>query len=333
MTVTKTLEDFSARLRPLGRILDQTAQGWTVWTCAPIYGPDGKVHVFYERWEYGDTWKYAVSGSTRAVWLLHAVADSPEGPFTTVDTLVCPTAHTDRWDCKGGASPQVFQFGDTYAILYDGLYRTEDWNTYRRNVGMLTSKSLDGPWKRVSDAAPLIATGKEPSDFDHTLVCNPTMVQHPDGRYFLYYKGRRDHRGPRKIALAIAENLEGPYVKYEGNPILDYFGDRDFEDPFVWYDDNTFKMLAHDLSVLEHGRGLYFESDDGIHWRGPSKGYPSALELWGVKHRVERPIVLFKNGVPDYLFVNRGGHAGDTTFSGFVFKIDGGVEGEQAGIP
>ena len=42
------ISDFCKRLLPVGRILE--SEGYYVWCCTPIYGEDGKVHVFYSRW-------------------------------------------------------------------------------------------------------------------------------------------------------------------------------------------------------------------------------------------------------------------------------------------
>ena len=49
---------FADRLEPLNRILDLSDEGWAVWCCSPVYGPDGKVHVFFSRMpERIETWK------------------------------------------------------------------------------------------------------------------------------------------------------------------------------------------------------------------------------------------------------------------------------------
>lgn len=323
------LPDFSRRLTPMNRILNKTQEGWTVWTCAPIYGPEGKVHVYYEQWEYGKHWQRSVSGSVHAIWLMHAVSDCAGGPYTTLDTVIAPS-WDDRWDNRGAGSPQIFHIDGKYVLLYDGVYRGADWSSYTRSVGMLVSDSPYGPWERVSDRTPMIPTGQDTSDYDYKLVCNPTMLKHPNGQYWIYYKARKNLKSPRTIALAISGKLEGPYEKYEGNPVMD-FGEKDCEDPFVWHDEGKFKMLAHDLSLIEHGMGLYFESDDGIHWEGPSKGYPAARELFGNRHRLERPVLLFRDGDPEYLFMNlavwtiseirTGTGEYDTANSGFVFRI------------
>ena len=89
------------------------------------------------------------------------------------------------WDNRGGGSPQLFHIDGKYVIVYDGVYREGDWSNYTRNIGMLISETPNGPWTRVSDMRPIISTGKDTSDFDHFLACNPSLVKHPDGRYFI----------------------------------------------------------------------------------------------------------------------------------------------------
>ena len=67
--------NFEQGLKPLGRILE--IDGYHVWCCSPIYGPDGRVHVFYSRWRN----EYTFSGWVSACEVAHAVANTPEGPY------------------------------------------------------------------------------------------------------------------------------------------------------------------------------------------------------------------------------------------------------------
>ena len=142
-----------------------------------------------------------------------------------------------------------------------------------------------------------------------------------------------------KIGHAVAEKPEGPYVKHPDNPIMDY-GDADFEDPFVWHDGERFHMLVHDLSVYEHGAGLYFQSFDGVHWSDPAKGYPSTKTMYGLEQRLEEPAVLFgPDGEPEYLFCNRSWpelhheNPRNPIYTGFVFKIHRRTDMRVSGMP
>ncbi len=74
--------DLHDRLKPIGPILNLKSEGWTVWDCSPIYGPDARAHVFASRWpdndQPGRTW--FLGGSQ----IIHAVASGPAGPPAAV---------------------------------------------------------------------------------------------------------------------------------------------------------------------------------------------------------------------------------------------------------
>lgn len=111
-------------------------------------------------------------------------------------------------------------------------------------------------------------------------------IWHPGGKYWLYYKswntaeyeeakGKRI-RGNRKYGLAIADELEGPYVKYQGNPVIDFSAKgehQQLEDSFVWHENGKVKLIARDMGFFSHDVGLYFESKDGIKWGQPKIAY------------------------------------------------------------
>jgi hypothetical protein len=325
--------DFSKRLTPLHRILDRMDDGYHVWGCAPIYGPGERVHVFYAYWEHGGNWRFTPDRAWKQTGAIgHAVADRPEGPYTILPDALRPRGG-DYWDGTGLINPQIYRVGDRYALYYTGINVRH--HPDRQGVGLAVAPSLDGPWTRVSDTTPVIAVSEDDDAFDSLLCNNPAMVRHPDGRLLVYYKGRsigderaRKARGERKIiirriGLAVAGRLEGPYRKFERNPVLDYGRrDQDFEDPYVWYQDHRFHMLLHDLNVFEHGAGLYLVSPTGLRWSEPVKGYPSIRTILRMRQRLETPILLMKDGRPDYLFNNRGGSEEDPVFSGFIWKVD-----------
>ena len=66
------LSDFSKKLKPIGRIME--SEEYYVWCCAPIFGEDEKVHLFYSRWPK----RYGMGGWIHQSEIAHAVADTPE---------------------------------------------------------------------------------------------------------------------------------------------------------------------------------------------------------------------------------------------------------------
>jgi hypothetical protein len=188
---------------------------------------------------------------------------------------------------------------------------------------------------------PLLEPGGE-DVWDNHCTTNPSFVRHPNGQCWLYYKSwnssdyyNSSHptiRGNRKYGLAIADSIDGPYTKYEGNPLIDYssLGDNtQVEDAYVYYYDGKFRLIARDMGVFDHEVGLYLESEDGIKWSKPKIAYKPVREYVqeppGPRHlsrygRLERPQILMREGKPAYLFTaSQGGRYMNA--SGFVLKI------------
>jgi hypothetical protein len=139
-------------------------------------------------------------------------------------------------------------------------------------------------------------------------------------------------KGNRKYGLAISENPGGPYIKYSGNPVIDfsYRGNNcQFEDAFVWREKKKFYMIARDMGFFNHENGIIMHSRQGKKWTMPEIAYygaekyirqppaPPYLKKYG---RFERPQLLFLKDKPAYLFTtSQGGKY--MTASPFIFKI------------
>ncbi len=94
---------------------------------------------------------------------------------------------------------------------------------------------------------------------------------------------------------------------------------RGFEDPCVWSEGGLLKMLVKDMGYFPAKGGCYMESEDGIQWSTPERGYHGPERYWNESGDLDTPLVLLdERRQAQYLFVNRftGGRA-----SGFVFKI------------
>lgn len=323
-----SISEFSRHLKPVGRILE--SEGYYVWCCAPIYGEDGKVHVFYSRWPE----KYKMGGWIHKSEIAHAVADKPEGPYTYVETVLAPRpGYFDATTCH---NPHIQFINGTYYLFYMG---NSDGTVNTKRIGLATAKSLNGPWSR-SDK-PLLEAGAE-GEWDDCCTTNPAFIHNPNGQSWLYYKSwnkaayqkeKGSVRGNRKYGLAISDSINGPYRRYAGNPVVDlsaHGGNKQVEDAYVYIEDGRYKMLMRDMGYFDHEVGLIFESEDGIHWSEPQIAWfgadaylneppaPKHLSRYG---RFERPQLLMKDGKPQYMFNAMQGGKYETA-SGFVFKID-----------
>lgn len=325
----KDISGFSKRLKPMNRVLE--LEGYYVWGCSPIVAPDGKFHVFFSRWEA----KKGMGGWINRSEIAHAVAENASGPYSEIETILAPRGE-GFWDGTTCHNPHIQFVDGKYCLFYMG---NSNGRTNSKRIGMATSDSLFGPWKRPDQ--PLLEAGPEGAWDDH-CTSNPSFIKHPNGQYWLYYKSwnteEYEHpvnpaiRGNRKYGLAIAEKLEGPYDRYSENPIIDYssFGNnRQLEDGNVFIEKGRFFMIARDMGRFDHEVGIILESKDGIYWSEPKISYfgvshyaaeppaPSNLKKYG---RFERPQVLMQNGRPTHLFVtSQGGKY--MSSSPFVFEV------------
>jgi hypothetical protein len=323
-----TLSDFEKRLQPVGRALE--FEDYYVWCNSPIEGPDGKIHVFFSRWPK----EKKMSGWINSSEIAHAVADKPEGPYTYVSTVLAPRGE-GFWDATTCHNPSIHFVDGKYALFFMGNSNGK-MNTKR--IGLATADSLYGPWERAD--SPLLLPGDNGS-WDDLCTTNPSFIKHPNGEYWLYYKSlntedyvhpKFEIKGNRKYGLAVAKSLTGPYEKFKGNPVIDFStmgNNQQCEDAFVWYENHKFKMLARDMGVFGIDKGLYMNSEDGIHWNAPLIAYqpleqyvkqpeaPKHLNRYG---RAERPQLLFQKGKPTYLFTASQGGKYETA-SAFIFKI------------
>ncbi len=336
-------------LKPRGRILNLKAEGWIVWDCSPFYGDDGRVHVFATRWPDNDrpdrTW-YLGGGQ-----IIHAIASNPEGPYKVLDIVMTCDGGDSRWDAAGVINTKIYRVGDRYVLIYTGcascrkdgsvMLPANQAAKETQGIGMLTAASLDGPWTRIKDNAPLIGSAPDRSGPDGIFCNNPALLQHPSGQFWIYYKGIQYPPGVTfmpgmkegadwvkpvpTICLAIADRLEGAYRKHAANPVigLDMIAQHGkVEDPYVWHDGQSFWLLSNKIGTAPGPGGLLYRSTDGLNWAPPVPGYPSPTDCWGRRQRLEEPNLLFRDGNPTHLFNVIGPCEEDPGYSGFVFSIE-----------
>lgn len=146
---TPKLSNFEKRLSPIGRALE--FKDYYVWCNSPIEGPDGKIHVFLSRWPKAKS----MSGWTHASEIAHAVANTPEGPYKYISTVLAPRGE-GFWDATTCHNPSIHYIDGKYALFFMGNSNGK-LNTQR--IGLATSNSLYGPWKRPNE--PLLYPGKK----------------------------------------------------------------------------------------------------------------------------------------------------------------------------
>jgi len=294
----------------VGRILADP--DWYVWDCGPIYGEEGKVHAFIGRWPK----ESRMAGWLTDAEIAHAVADRPSGPYRLAGTVLAGRKEVPWADSVFNST--IHKVGDRYALFFAGHSQQDD--NLKQQIGLAVADSLNGPWRSVTDR-PIIPFSGKPGSWNCLHASNPAFLRHPNGQYWVYYKGISDTAKPplRTIGLAIADELEGPYRDYPGNPLISYVERGvDIEDPYAFHYSGRFYLIMEDrLGVARYNSGPYssrraggirpgllYESRDGIRWGQPKVAYWTSDHYFGgPRVRMERPQILWKNGQPDHLFL------------------------------
>ena len=285
--------------------------GYHLWGSSPIWGEDGKVHLFVARWKVEHSFDPGWRSHSE---IAHYVGDNPEGPFKFSDIVLQGTG-TDTWDKYGIHNPNIHKVGDQYVLLYIGN------NNYKQpphpsnqKIGMMVSKSLYGPWEKVGKDGCILEPSDDPSNWTYNAnngVNNPTLLVHPSGKYYLYFKSNG-----YKMGVAIADQVEGPYT-IQKDPVTK--NETMIEDGYAFMMDNKFCLLTTDNhGIIKTGGGILWKSDNGTEFNYCEPGFHTMYEylpesqlnnlrpIYGSIPKFERPQILMKNGKPAWLYVPSG---------------------------
>jgi len=306
-TLKKNWKD---RLEYQGVILDHP--DYNIWGSSPIWGNDGKVHLFSSRIPK-DLGFYKWWATSQ---IAHYVADQPEGPFALVDIIAKPgDSPPEAWDHSTQHNPTITQFGDLFVLSYHSAMGTvENRRRDTIRIGMMTATDINGPWTKLgSMLEPPTPKESNAVTVEHEgFTDNPSLVRHPDGRYFLYYRIKYPGlEGDCTYGVAISNKLEGPYHHHPervvNNPTY-------IEDPYVFVHEETFYMLITDNHnpngkqgmLLTSKDGLNFDYQDGVGYGVISDYIPQdkmpLTETEVPKGCFERPQLLLKDGVPTHFY-------------------------------
>ncbi len=317
--------NWAERLEYVGLVIED--DDYHIWGSSPIWGDDGKVHIFSARMPVKSGFKYWYATSEIA----HYVADKPEGPFTLVEVLLKPgESEPGSWDAGAQHNPTITKIDDLFVLTYHSNQATlKDRARKSHAIGMMTAKSLNGPWKKLGM---VLAPPTDASIWSHQHaggIDNPALIKRSDGKYYLYYRAKfKGLKGDNTYGVAIADKLEGPY-KHHPTRVIN--NPRYVEDPYVFEHNDTVYMLVTDNYK---SRGLLLTSQDGLHFEfteavpgfGKMADYISPELVKASPNyrgpKFERPQLLMKDGVPTHLYapggVNIHGGKGSCCY---LFKI------------
>ncbi len=196
-------------------------------------------------------------GYDATVWY----ATSPDGHSWTEKGMALGKGEPGTWEGASVFTPNILVAEGRYWLFYTGTSRkfTRPFNPDSK-IGIAVSDSPDGPWERL-DSNPALTNSDDPEDFDSHLVDDACLIVR-DGKYWFYYKGRQLGKGPgqTKLGLAIADKPEGPYVRYEGNPVIP--GNHEV---LVWPQGEGVAALIGTTGPKEWVRSIVY-AEDGIHF-------------------------------------------------------------------
>jgi len=299
-------------------------EDYWVWGSSVIKGDDGKYHMFVSRWPkflpFHPGWMVASE-------IVHAVSDTPEGPYEFVDVAL-PARGPEYWDGRATHNPQILKYGDTYVLIYTGSTNPFDDITNpdtltlasaftavaraNKRIGMATSKSPYGPWERRDE--PILDV--RPGTFYSFLTSNPAPWINEDGSVTMLFKSRaykEDYPFQTSMMIGVAEapSIDGPFEVVGDEPVFGIDKMGEIEDPFLWKDESGYHMLAKDQRGTITGNrhaGILAHSKDGIHWVLDEEPLSYTREVrWSdgqtkVMGQMERVFGLIEDGQITHLF-------------------------------
>lgn len=289
------------------------------WGGSVIHGDDGWYHMYVSYMNRDCSllsWKY------NSV-IHHAVASSPEGPYTHKKEILHEFAHNPAITRAPDGTYLLYHIGETLYKVEQTTYlkdcrkdseaeptreaQRKSATNFDGRIRIAYSNSTDGPWTLLNHGKPIL----QPQDgqFWDTVVTNPAPLVLKNGSVLLYYRGD-DRKSPtfrgkrhRKIGVAFAESWKGPYKRLSDLPIT-----SSGEDPVVWAnaDGSGYHMIFENKFQGIVGQHAY--STDGLDWHvDPEPLYDLGVAFpFGNISRLERrerpQLLRGTNGEPTYLF-------------------------------
>ncbi len=153
---TQVKEGFANKWEFVGTAVEEP--GYTIWGTSPIWGNNGKVHLFVARWPCN---LRVDPGWRTHSEIAHYVGDSPEGPFVFSDVAVKGDIESDKATLNNHITkeleltkayaphnPAIHKADSLYALFYianNGINEHPS-NQY---ICLSVSESLYGPWRKV----------------------------------------------------------------------------------------------------------------------------------------------------------------------------------------
>lgn len=188
------------------------------------------------------------------------------------------------FDAQAVFTPNILYAKGKYYLFYtgvkptpgrtDGVFENNSTNDFTA-IGVAGATTPDGPFRRLHGGEPVLRISHQQNDFDSYRIDDAVLLVR-DGKYWLYYKGRSlahglEGPGKTKMGVAFSVSPEGPYAKFENNPILDKS-----HEVMIWKQGQGTACLASLSSTIEYAHdGLDFAAAN-LHIQIPGDERPKA---------------------------------------------------------
>lgn len=282
----------------------------------------GKVHGFGS----GDPENKVFPWDKTEIWY----ATSTDGWTWKEQGIAVGRGPAGAYDDRSVFTPQIMMYDGKFVLVYQTV-KAPYVNRVKNQVGMAIADSPDGPFVKLEE--PILSPsndgewlGEEDNrrmvvkqgSFDSHKVHDPTILYYKN-KFYLYYKGERmgerNTLGGREIkwGVAIANKLEGPYIKSDYNPIT-----NSGHELCVWsYDGGIAALIITDgperNTVQWSSDGINFEIKSHIKYGPPAAGLDQSVDnekgplealKWGLTHKYvtyeEQYIRRFEGSSPSF---------------------------------
>ncbi|ONI43426.1 glycosyl hydrolase [Candidatus Epulonipiscioides gigas] len=189
------------------------------------YGPhvgfgSGDLEAKVFPWDYAEVW----------------VATSKDGYHWEEQNVALKRGEAGRYDDRSVFTPEILKYDGKFYLVYQTVkhpYVNRSFENiaiavsdsplgpFKASAEPILTPSMDGEWDGEEDNRFLV---KKKGSFDSHKVHDPLLFHYND-KFYLYYKGERMgeeiYMGGRETmwGVAIADKIEGPYIKSEYNPV------------------------------------------------------------------------------------------------------------------
>ena len=241
---------------------------------------------------------------------------NPNNPSQIIkinETPVLDIGEDGLFDDNGLCPTSVFTYNKQIYMYYFGFQKGVKIPFYMF-MGLAISNDNGKTFSRVQKVPILDRTDKEPIMRSGGYVRNDNgifKIWYPSGNSFVNVKGKLTHT----YSLKYLESNDGINWGDEGLVILkpnepDEYG---FGRPYVWIENDIYKML-YSIRTFSKGYRLgYAVSNDGIHWTRQDDQINISVSNIGWDSEIICYSSLFKFKNKTYLFYN-GNHLGQTGF-------------------